>query len=42
MNKGLLLEQQPNIDKMPIDIPSAHMTQNPMLPAVLNLKDEIY
>ncbi len=31
MIENILLEQQPKSDKMPIDIPSAQMPQNPML-----------
>jgi hypothetical protein len=31
MIENIPLEQQPNNDKMPIDIPSAQMPQNPML-----------
>lgn len=50
MNKELPLEQQPNNDKMLIDIPSAQMPQNPMLAAVLidgngqklHLQDRVY
>lgn len=37
MIENISLEQQPNNDKMLIDIPSAQMPQNPMLPAVLRL-----
>ena len=50
MIENIPLEQQPNNDKMLIDIPSAQMPQNPMLAAVLmdgygqklHLQDRVY